>query len=355
MAKDELVKKEQEEVDLSLRFTDMVLSKLKSSVPQAMEVNDYQRSLIGGYAIAIKRALAVAEEQRVAKNKKNTDHKWDIDVPVTLSNVDREKLAVDLVHYAKLGLDMTQDNMLFPIPFYDWKTRTYTINLMRGYNGVKYIAEKYALHPPKAVTIEVVYSTDEFKIVKKDNNNKVEGYTFNVNNPFDRGEIVGGFAYIAYDTPEMNELIVMSMKDILKRKPKYASATFWGGETTEKVGAKNQTVAVEGWLDDMVRKTLIREAYSPKHILLDPSKIDDNYQYIKDRESQYTEVVVQSEVAQNANTVEVDLPAAPIDPATTGAPSAKAIEAVTTGTIPADAINAVPTGSAPAAEPVVES
>lgn len=355
MAKDELVKKEQEEVDLSLRFTDMVLSKLKSSVPQAMEVNDYQRSLIGGYAIAIKRALAVAEEQRVAKNKKNTDHKWDIDVPVTLSNVDREKLAVDLVHYAKLGLDMTQDNMLFPIPFYDWKTRTYTINLMRGYNGVKYIAEKYALHPPKAVTVEVVYSTDRFEVVKKSASNPVESYKFEVTDPFNRGEIIGAFAYLTYDVPEMNELIVMSMQAIMKRKPKYASAQFWGGDVAEWKNGKQETVHYEGWLDEMVRKAMIREAYSPKHILLDPSKIDDNYQYIKDRESQYTEVVVQSEVAQNANTVEVDLPAAPIDPATTGAPSAKAIEAVTTGTIPAEAINATPTGSAPAAEPAVES
>ena len=50
-------------------------------------------------------------------------------------------------------------------------------------------------------------------------------------NEFARGDIVGGFYYHIYqDKPEKNKLVVMPLKEILKRKPQYASAEFWGGE-----------------------------------------------------------------------------------------------------------------------------
>ena len=48
--------------------------------------------------------------------------------------------------------------------------------------------------------------------LKKSKDNKVEGYEFEINNPFDRGEIQGGFAYIQFSDPEKNKLIMMSKK-----------------------------------------------------------------------------------------------------------------------------------------------
>lgn len=282
------------QANMSERFMQKVIHEFSGSVGE-FQITEYQRQLIQGYFIGIDRALKTAEAERVRKNEKNTDHdKYDNPIPVTWKNVNMADLALDVVHYARLGLDTMQANFITPIPYLNKKAGRYDINLMLGYNGIKYIAEKFALYSPKSVTIELVYATDNFKPYKKGRGNDVESYDFEITNPFDRGHIVGGFGYIEYDDPKKNELVLMSMKDIEKRKPEYASANFWGGGTRKEwktVNGKRQQVEVEndGWLDEMCRKTLIREVYSPKHILLDPRKIDENYQYMKQREARLAE------------------------------------------------------------------
>ena len=173
----------------SERFTAKVMKEFGSSagVPQ---VTDFQRQLIQGYFISIDRALKAAEEERLRKNANNKDHKYDNDLPVTWENVNLTDLALDVVHYARMGLDMMQDNHLFPIPYKNNKAQRYDVTLMPGYNGIRYIAEKYALEPPLAVTVELVYSTDTFEPIKKDAANQVESYRFIINQPFDRGAVV---------------------------------------------------------------------------------------------------------------------------------------------------------------------
>lgn len=302
----ELAAKKQEQLAHSERFTTMVLNEFGSSVAGALQVTDYQRTLIQGYFIVIDRALKAAEEERVRKNENNKDHKYDNDLPVTWNTVNLNDLALDLVHYARMGLDMTQDNMLFPIPYKNNKRNNYDVTLMEGYNGIRYIAEKYAVEVPTAVTIEVVYSTDIFKPIKKSGNNRVENYEFEITNPFDRGKIVGGFAYLEFNDPTNNELIIMSMKDVEKRKPKYASPNFWGGKTKVWEGGKQVEKEAEGWVDEMVRKTIIREAYSAKHLPRDPKKVDDSYQYMKAREARYAEIQAQAEIDTKANRMMID-------------------------------------------------
>lgn len=293
---------------MSERFTNTVLKEFGSNVAGALQVTDYQRQLIQGYFISIDRALKTAEDERLRKNASNSDHKWDNDLPVNWNTVNLNDLALDLVHYARMGLDMMQDNMLFPIPFKNNKRNLYDVNLMEGYNGIRYIAEKYAVEVPTAVTVEVVYNSDSFRPIKKGKDNRVESYEFEITSAFDRGTIVGGFAYLEFADPTKNELIIMSMKDVEKRKPQYASANFWGGKQKQKVDGKWQEVEVEGWLDEMVRKTLIREAFSAKHLPRDPKKIDDAYQYAKLREARYAEIEAQSEIDANANAILIDTP-----------------------------------------------
>lgn len=300
-----------EQLATSEKFTNKVLKEFGGSVAGAMQVTDYQRTLIQGYFIVIDRALKAAEEERVRKNANNKDHKYDNDLPINWNTVNLNDLALDLVHYARMGLDMTQDNMLFPIPYKNNKRGWYDVNLMEGYNGIRYIAEKYAVEVPTAVTIEVVYNTDSFKPIKKGKDNRVENYEFTINNAFDRGEIVGGFAYLEFADPTKNELIIMPMKDILKRKPQYASANFWGGKTKTWENGKQAETECEGWLDEMVRKTIIREAFSAKHLPRDPKKVDDNYQYMRMREAHYAEIEAQAEIAANANTTYIDTTPAP--------------------------------------------
>lgn len=296
--------------NFSERFTNKVLAEFGSSVSGAMEVTDFQRRLIQGYFIAIDRALKTAEEERVRKNENNKDHRYDNDVPVTWANVNLTDLALDLVHYARMGLDMQQDNMLFPVPYKNNKTKLYDVTLTEGYNGIRYIARRYAQEIPVGETIELVYSTDTFVPHMKDSAHAVATYEFTINNAFDRGEIVGGFGYLEFADPAKNELIIMPLKAILKRKPSYASANFWGGKTTEwqTVDGKRQKVEVEtdGWFEEMCRKTLIREVYSAKHLPRDPAKIDESYQMMKIREARYAEIQAQAEIDAQANAVLID-------------------------------------------------
>lgn len=297
--------------NMSERFTNKVLSEFGSSVAGAIEVTDFQRRLIQGYFIMIDRALKTAEEERLRKNSRNTNHDYDETVPVVWQNVNLTDLSLDLVHYARMGLDMQQDNMLFPIPYKNNKTGLYDVTLMPGYNGIKYTATRYAMEVPTGETIELVYSTDTFVPHKKDSAHPVPTYEFTINNPFDRGDVVGGFGYLEFADPSKNELIIMPLKDILKRKPAYASGNFWGGGTKTEwktVDGKRQKVEVEveGWFDEMCRKTLIREVYSAKHLPRDPQKIDDSYQFMKAREARYAEIQAQAEIDSQANAVLID-------------------------------------------------
>jgi len=306
---------ENQQLTMSERFTNLVLREFGSNVAGALQVSEYQKRLIQGYFIAIDRALKMAEEARIRKNENNKDHKYDNNLSVTWNNVNLNDLALDVVHYAKMGLDMMMDNHLFPIPYKNNKTNKYDVTLMPGYNGIQYIAEKYAVEKPKAVTIELVYSTDTFKPIKKSKDNQVESYIFEINNPFDRGEIVGGFGYIEYEDPVKNKLIIMTRKDIEKRKPAYAAAEFWGGTTKVWENGKQVEKETDGWFEEMCLKTIKREVYSAKHIPRDPKKIDDNYQYMKMREARYAELEAQAEIDGYANTIIIDTtPTTPEEP-----------------------------------------
>lgn len=303
-----LTRKEEAALGASERFAEMVISKFKGNVAGKLDVTDYQRKLIQGYFIIIDKALKTAEMNRVTKNEKNKDHeKYDNTLPVSWNNVDMIQLAIDLVYFARLGLDMQQDNVLFPVPYKNNKKNQYDVNLMLGYNGKKFIAEKYAMDPPVSVTIELVYSTDTFIPIKKSFRNPVESYEFEITNPFNRGNIVGGFAYIQYQEATKNELIIMSKNDIDKRKPAYASPEFWGGIKTEWIDGKKTEVQTEGWYEEMARKTIVREAYSSKHILIDTEKIDDTYRFVQMRETQYAETEAESEISREANMTPLDI------------------------------------------------
>jgi len=290
----------------SERFTNQVFKEFGSNIAGEIQVTDYQKTLIQGYFIGIDRALKIAEESRIRKNEGNKDHKYDNPIPITWANANLNDLALDVVYYARMGLDMMQDNHLSPIPYKNNKTQKYDITLMPGYNGIQYIAERYAVEKPLAVTIELVYSTDTFKPVKKSKDNKVEGYEFEINNAFNRGTVVGGFGYIEYTDQLKNKLIIMTLKDIDKRKPKHAAAEFWGGKVKVWENGKQVEQESDGWFEEMCLKTLKREVYSAKHISRDPKKVDDNYRYMLMREARYAEIEAQAEIDNNANSITID-------------------------------------------------
>ncbi|MGI6224793.1 MAG: recombinase RecT [Peptococcales bacterium] len=299
----------------SARFTEMIMRQYGSTVG-ANSFSQRETQLIKGYFIAIDEMLRTSEAERLRKNANNKNHDYDNNLAYSWNTVDLPQLALDLAHYARMGLDMQQDNHLFPIPYKDNKANRYTITLMEGYNGIRYQAEKYAVNPPKNVVVEVVYTNDRFTPIKKGRDNPGDTYTFDIPNPFDRGKPVGAFGFIEYEDPSKNVLVVMSRADIEKRKPKYASPEFWGGVKKTWENGRQVETQIEGWEPEMFAKTMKREIYSAKHIPRDPMKIDDTYHYIKQREAQYAVLAAENEADQQANTVELAF-----DDATISAPA----------------------------------
>lgn len=281
------------------RFTKEVLRQFASSAGQ-IQVTEFQKKLAQNYFIKLDASLREAERKRMAKDEKYRDA-----TPVTWENVNMQKLAQEVVAYTSVGLDPLQPNHINLIPYKNNGTHKYDIGFVMGYRGIELKAKKYGFEVPDDIIIELVYSTDTFKQFKKDKDNKIESYTFIVNEDFDRGEIVGGFYYFVYnDNPEKNKLRVMPIKEILKHKPEYASAEFWGGEkdvwkTVEGKRTKT-TEQTEGWYDQMCWKTVARAAYNS--ITIDSAKIDEHLMAVIQLEQESREnPTVKQEIQENAN------------------------------------------------------
>lgn len=221
-----------------------------------------QKHIIQGYIEGIVRVI---ENSKPVKNKP----------AISWNNIDYKKLKRSVYVNTHLGLDMWQDNMLSIVPFYNNDTKQYNLNLMRGYNGIKHLAETYSKDKIINITTELIYKNDKFIAIKKDANNNTESYVFEITNMFDRGELLGGFGYIEYEDSRKNKLILMTKADMDKRKPLYASAEFWGGEKTTYENGTPVKNKIEGWQDEMYLKTLIRYVCNQRHIPLDTSKISD--------------------------------------------------------------------------------
>lgn len=306
----QLAQNDKKQVSESERFTRMVM-KQYGMTGSVYSFTEREKQLIRNYFICIDQMLQKTEAERLRKNAANRDHdKYDNPLAYSWKTIDLPQLAQDLAHYARIGLDMLEDNSLFPIPYKNNKGNMYTITLMEGYNGIRYQAEKYALDPFKAVTVEVIFNNDVFKPIKKDSRSQIEGYEFDIPNPFDRGEPVGVFGYIEFEDPAKNKLVVFSKADVLKRKPKYASPEFWGGTKQVWENGKKVETTLEGWLPEMYEKTMKREIYGSKRIPRDPDKIDESYRYIQQREQQYQDIVIEAEVLENGNGAPIELPEA---------------------------------------------
>ncbi|NSW92761.1 MAG: recombinational DNA repair protein (RecE pathway) [Firmicutes bacterium] len=305
MAKNQVVTQEQLKGETkptaSERFTQMVIKEFGSGVGE-IALTDAQRRLAQNYFIAIDEALKTSEINRQKKSEKYRDK-----LPVVWENVNMRDLAINVVAYARMGLDPLQKNHINPIPYKNNTTNKYDIGFIEGYRGIELKAKKYGIDVPDVVVVELVYKSDKFKPIKKDKNNPYESYVFEIENPFDRGEIVGGFYYHSYSqNPEKNKTVVFNLEEILKRKPKHAAPEFWGGEKDVwEDGKKIGKEKVEGWFEKMCWKTMYRAAYND--ITIDSTKIDDAYLRTKEMEMKMAEFEVEEEIRQNANSEAIDV------------------------------------------------
>jgi recombination protein RecT len=284
----------------SERFTNAVVKEFSSN-NGAVQITPFQKKLCQNYFIKIDQTLKDAEKKRLSKSEEYRDA-----LSLTWENVNMSKLAVDVIAFSSVELDPTQPNHINMIPYKNTANNKYDMGFVIGYRGMELKAKKYGLEVPTDVVVELVYSKDKFKTFKKDRNNQVETYQFEVIDDFDRGDVVGGFWYHDFaDFPEKNKLKVFSLKDIEKRKPAYASAEFWGGEKDKwQNGKKVGKEKIEGWFEEMALKTISRNAFNA--ITIDSKKIDDNYLSIIQKETDMKDAIVQNEVIANANKESLD-------------------------------------------------
>lgn len=235
---------ERQERSPSAAFSATVGRLIAESTSHNLQMTEQQKRLVQNYFIGIDRALSEAN------NRSGGGYEW--------SRVDMGALAIAVRDTMRLGLDMGLPNHVHAIP-YKSKNKI-LIGLIKGYSGKELLAMKYALDPPLKIVKELVCENDSFHIVKRSASQQVEDYEFEVSNPFDRGEVVGGFGYLLYDDPRKNQLITMSLEDMMKRKPTSAPHEFWGK-----------------WKKEMLYKTLVNYVCNGRHIPLDPDKLDDAY------------------------------------------------------------------------------
>lgn len=244
------------------RFTNMIVAKYGNI--STVELSDEQKILCSKYFVGIDRALKKAEFHRQNDPKKinNPEISWH--------TINVDTVASDMITNVMAGLDPTAPNHLNFVPHLG-KDGVYTITQITGYKGYEIRAKNQGVRTIVQSIIRLVYSNERF----------VPNYGNGVNpdrfehipseNPFDKGEIVGGYYFKKYKDGG-TELRVVPLKEILKRKPTFAAAEFWGGEKDEWVNGKKtgNKVKVDGWYDEMCYKTLVIMCY--KDETLDPAK-----------------------------------------------------------------------------------
>ena len=266
-------------------------------------LTQFQRRLAKNYFITLDAVLAKAEAGRLKKSEK-----WRDEVPVTWDHVNMQKLAQDVVAVCRIGLDPAQKNHIAMIPYKNNTTKLYDIGFIEEYRGIELKSMKYGLDVPDAVIVHLKYSNDIFTPYFKDKDNKSDTYEFKVVNAFDRGKVEGGFYYHFYaENFAKNKLVVMTLEEIEKRKPRYASPEFWGGEKPVwKDGKKTGKMeSVDGWRKEMQWKTVYRAAYN--NITIDSQKIDADYMRMKEIEGSVAEHNIQAEIDAKANKEFIDI------------------------------------------------
>lgn len=253
------------ELTMAQRFTNAVV-KSYGDVARDIEVTPKQMQLISNYYIKL---------DEMIKNPDTKIQSW--------GQVRLPELATTLAHMARLNLDMSLGHLSF-IPFKHKDTNSFDLVAIISKDGYWNIAKNYGINPPKSYTIELVYSSDKFSVFKKDATHEYDSYVFEVTNPFNRGNIIGGFGYIEYDDKTNNKIIMMSEQEILKYKPQYAKDAFWTGENRKK----------------MYEKTIAKQLF--KRIPLDPDKVNsvqDSFKRIETEEINYTAMDAKNEIDEN--------------------------------------------------------
>lgn len=262
----------------SERFMNNIQAQFAAEAGSPVAFSDYEKALAQHLFLKLDSVLQDFEAKRINSGKTNQ-------TPYTWHNINMRKLSLDAVHTVQLGLDALIANHIHPVPYYNGKEKKYDLDLRVGYVGKAYYRMEAAVEKPKDVVIELVYSTDHFKPKKKSFSNNIESYEFEITNPFDRGNIIGGFGYLVYEDPAKNKLILVSEADFEKSRKAAKGDTFWSKHPVE-----------------MRYKTLVHRV--TEKLQIDPKKVNASYLYVENKDS---EEEVKREINENANKEIIDV------------------------------------------------
>lgn len=273
----------------SERFTGMVIKEYSSSISN-VKLSEFQQKLAQHLFVKIDIALKDFETKRLSKPNANQKLEY------TWNNINLQKLAVDTVYRVELGLDALIPNHIHPVPYKNSRLNKYDIDLRVGYAGKDFYYRQMSLHPIIDIEYELVHENDEFTVIKKQVNKGVESYGFEIPEPFNRGDVVGGFGYIRYENESMNKLVLLTTADFDKSKGSAMSNEFWNKHP-----------------EAMKYKTIVHRTVS--RIVLDPHKINASFAQVendglKSIEHQVFEQA-EDEIKTLANSEVIDIDSAP--------------------------------------------
>jgi len=206
---------------MSERFTNAVIREFSAIMgAQTANLDAGQKRLAQHLFAKMNATLVELEKKRLDKGQKDK-------AQIVWANVNMQKLALDAVHRIELGLDALIPNHIWPIPYWNERSKKYDVDLRIGYVGKDYYRRKMAIAAPKDIRYELVYTTDKLTVFMKSKINPIETYEFDIPEPFNRGEVKGGFAYLEYEDTSKNKLVLISLAEFNKSKALAQSQDFW--------------------------------------------------------------------------------------------------------------------------------
>lgn len=289
------------ETPISVKFVNKVARQFEAELGTPLAWTPLQRTLAQHLYVKIDQSLRLAEQRRFKQS----------DPPVTWENVNQQKLAMDAVHRLNLELDALIPNHLHVIPYLNSKTGKYDLDLRPGYMGELHCHTKFGVDSPIDVRIELVHKTDDFDYGTEVGIAYVKHHR---NNPFDPGDVIGGFGYIAYEDPRKNRVVIVEYREFEKAMKASKAVEFWGGVQTKwEKGPDGKNVKVEGEFDEKFRKEMMFKTCVLRvanKIPLDPAKVNiTSWNEIIAAQLDTAQHEVQSEIAQHANKGLITMPA----------------------------------------------
>lgn len=271
---------------LSSRFIEHVQKEFVSAIGNQTEFTEHERKLATNFYIYADNQLKEFEAKRIKDNKSGSPYEW--------SNVNMAKLAVDVVHRIRLGLDALIKNHLHIVPYWNKKRSQYNLDIRIGYVGKLFIAKQMSIEPIRDIRLYMVHENDRFVFEQINGLEPRETFSFDIKDPFNRGAIKGGFGFIRYEDESLNKVVLVSEEEFKKAQNVAKSSNFW-----------------RDWGDRMRFKTLAHRVSDA--VRIDPRKVHDSFYQVQEEDSLFTNNIDSKHTEQSidleipdANTVSIE-------------------------------------------------